>query len=59
MKPHFSDSEARQILHARKQARDAEWLKGQIGEPTYLRSLLILGYPLDEARMELNMLRDK
>ena len=57
MRPHFSDPEARAILHERKQARDAEWLKRQIGEATYLRSLMILGYPLDEARMELNHLR--
>lgn len=59
MKPHFSDPEARAILQERKMQRDNEWLLGQIGEPTYLRSLMILGYPLDEARMELNMLRDK
>lgn len=57
MRPHFSDSEARQILQARKAERDNEWLRKQIGENTYLRSLMILGYPLDEARMELNQLR--
>jgi hypothetical protein len=50
------DNEARALLHARKLERDSEWLRGQIGEATYLRSLLILGYPIDEARMELSML---
>ncbi len=59
MKPHFSDQEARAILADRKIQRDNEWLKRQIGEATYLRSLLILGYPLDEARMELNQLKDQ
>ena len=53
MRPHFSDPEARQLLNERKQARDNEFLLKQVGEATYLRSLLILGYPLDEARAEL------
>lgn len=54
---HFSDPELRSILNERKQARDTEWLRGVIGEPTYLRSLMILGYLPDEARTELNLLR--
>lgn len=57
MTPHFSDQEARQVLNERKIARDAEWLRGQIGEPTYLLSLRILGYLPDEARTELNLLK--
>jgi hypothetical protein len=59
MKPDWHDSEARSILNARKIERDNEWLRKQIGEATYLRSLMILGYPLDEARMEFNQLRDR
>ena len=59
MKPHFSDSEARQILNARKIERDNEWLRRQVGDATYLRSLMILGYGDDEARTELNLLRMK
>lgn len=58
MNPHFSESEAHQILNARKLQRDAEWLRGQIGEPTYLVSLQILGYkPRSEAQTELALLR--
>lgn len=56
MRPHFYDPEARQILQQRKMQRDNEWLKGQIGEPTYLLSLRILGYLPDEASTEFNLL---
>jgi hypothetical protein len=59
MKPDWHDPETRSILNARKTERDNEWLRKQIGEATYLRSLMVLGYPLDEARMELNQLRDR
>ena len=57
MKPHFSDPEARQILEQRKRQRDDEWLKGQVGEATYLRGLMILGYLPADAQVELNLLR--
>jgi hypothetical protein len=57
MKPHFSDSEARTILNQRKTQRDNEWLLGQIGEPTYLVSLEILGYLPKDAQTELNLLK--
>lgn len=58
MQPHFSDQEARQILNERKMQRDAEWLKGQIGDQTYITSLMILGYrPKKEAETELALLR--
>ena len=57
MMPHFSDPEARAILEERKRARDLEWLKDQIGEPTYLRSLMIMGYTESEARTEASLLR--
>lgn len=56
---HFSDPEARQALNERKIARDAEWLKKQIGDATYLRSLMILGYLPDEAKTELWHLKAK
>ena len=56
MNPHFSDPEARQILNERKIARDAEWLRGVIGDATYLLSLRILGYLPAEAKTELNLL---
>lgn len=59
MNPHFSDQEARAILHERKRQRDDEWLRGQVGEATYLRGLMILGYLPDEARTELALLRMK
>lgn len=58
MNPHFSDQEARSILNERKMARDNEWLKGQIGDHTYITSLMILGYkPKSEAETELAILR--
>lgn len=50
---HYSDPEARQLLAERKAQRDREYLLGQVGEATYLRSLMILGYLPDEARTEL------
>ena len=57
MRPSFHDSEARTILADRKRQRDAEWLRGQIGEPTYLLSLQILGYLEKDARTALSLLR--
>jgi hypothetical protein len=57
MKPSFHDPEARAILNQRKTQRDNEWLLRQIGTPTYLLSLEILGYLPDEARTELNLLK--
>lgn len=54
---HYSDPEARQLLNERKTQRDNEWLKGQIGEATYLRSLMILGYLEKDARVELSLLK--
>lgn len=54
---HYSDPEARAMLEHRKRQRDLEFLRGQIGEATYLRSLMIDGMLPDEARTELNLLR--
>jgi hypothetical protein len=53
MRPHFSDQEARQILNERKMQRDAEWLRGVIGDATYKLSLQILGYSPNDAKTEL------
>ena len=53
VKPSWHDPEARQILEERKAQRDNEYLLKQIGEATYLRSLLILGYSMDDARAAL------
>lgn len=47
---HFSDPEARALLAARAHARELEYLAGQIGEATFLRSLLNYGYSLPDAR---------
>lgn len=53
----WHDPETRSVLNDRKTQRDNEWLKGQIGNDTYLRSLMILGYLEKDARVELNLLR--
>lgn len=52
----WHDPDTRSILNARKVERDNEWLRGQIGEVTYLRSLMLLGYLEKDARVELNLL---
>lgn len=57
LKPAWSDPEARAILDQRKMQRDNEWLRGLIGEPTYLLSLEILGYLPKDAQTELNLLK--
>ena len=50
---HFSEADARQQLAERAHARGLEWLAGQIGEATFLRSLMIYGYSLPEAKHKL------
>lgn len=52
---HFSEPEAKALLEERKRLRDAEWLRKQIGDATYLRSLMILGYSDNDARVELKL----
>lgn len=47
---HFSEPEARALLAARAAARELEFLAGQIGEATFLRSLMCHGQSLEEAR---------
>ena len=54
---HFSEPEARALLEARAAARELEFLAGQIGEATFLRSLLIYGYSLPDARSALANLK--
>lgn len=49
----YSDPEARQLLAKRAYARGLEWLVGEIGEVTFLRSLVIYGKSLEEAKHEL------
>lgn len=53
----YHDPETRHLLETRKRERDAEWLRGQVGEATYLRGLMILGYLPADARIELNLLK--
>lgn len=55
---HFSEPEARALLTARAHARELEFLAGQIGEATFLRSLLIYGVPLEDAKRTLNDLKE-
>jgi hypothetical protein len=50
---HFSESDAHQQLVERTYARGLEFLSGQIGEATFLRSLLIYGYDIASAKHEL------
>jgi hypothetical protein len=46
----YCDPEARALLAARAHARELEYLAGQIGEATFLRSLMNYGQSLAEAR---------
>ena len=51
--------DARAELAERKLARDLSFLAGEIGEATYLRSLMIGGHSLPEAREELRKLQEQ
>lgn len=53
----WHDPEARMLLDDRKRERDNKWLRRQVGDATYLRGLMILGYLPKEAQIELNLLR--
>lgn len=53
---HYSDPESKALLEERKRLRDLEWLKGQIGEQTYLTSLKIYGYSEKDAKQEFRLL---
>lgn len=55
----WHDPEARRLLDDRKRQRDNEWLLRQVGEATYLRGLMILGYLPGDAQTELNLLKMK
>jgi hypothetical protein len=51
------DPEHWQTLQFRKEQRDNELRKGQIGEDTYILSIKFLGYTEREARTELSLLK--
>jgi hypothetical protein len=53
----FTDPERRQQLDMKKLRMDQCWRRREIGDPTYLRSLFIMGYLPDEANTELNLLK--
>jgi hypothetical protein len=55
---HFSEPEAHALLSERAHARELEFLAGQIGEVTFLRSLMIYGHSHESARHALVRLRD-
>lgn len=44
------EPEARQLLAERAAARGLEWLAGEIGEAAFLRSLMIYGHSLEDAK---------
>ena len=54
---HFSDPERPAIKASTKLRMDQHWLRGEILDNTYLRSLFILGYLPDEANTELRLLK--
>lgn len=56
--PHH-EPEARALLSERAYARGLEWLAGEIGEATFLRSLTIYGHSLESAKHELWKLRQE
>lgn len=49
----YCDPEARQLLADKAAARELEWLAGEISEATFLRSLMVYGKSLEEAKHEL------
>lgn len=51
------DPEHWQTLRFRKEQRDEEYRRRSIGEATYLRSIMHLGYNEREARTELSLLK--
>ncbi len=55
---HPCEPEARALLAERAYARGLEWLASEIGEATFLQSLMIYGYSLESARHELQRLRE-
>jgi hypothetical protein len=54
---HFSDPEKPKDDDMKKLRMDQAWRKGLIGDPTYLRSLFIMGYLPKDANTELNLLK--
>lgn len=54
-----SESEARALLAERAHARGLQWLAGEIGEATFLRSLMSYGHSLESAKNELQRLKER
>lgn len=52
------EPEARALLAERAYARGLEWLAGEIGDATFLRSLMIYGHSLESAKHELQRLKE-
>lgn len=51
------EPERPQMLDMAKLRMDQCWRKGEIGDLTYLRSLIIAGYSPADANVELNLLK--
>ena len=47
------EPKARALLSERAYTRELEWFAGEIGEATFLRSLMIYGHSLESAKYEL------
>jgi hypothetical protein len=58
MIPH-TEPERPQLLDMQKLRLDQCWRKGEIGNVTYLRTLLLSGYAPRDAQTELNLLRQE
>jgi hypothetical protein len=56
MQPHFADPERPALLDMQKLRMDQCWRREEIGDVTYLRSLLIMGFAPRDAQTELNLL---
>lgn len=53
----YTEPERQRLISDRALRFDILWRAGQIGDNTYLRSLLIDGMPIDEARGRLGLLK--
>lgn len=51
------EPEKPQMVDMAKLRMDQEWRKKEIGDMTFLRSLIIMGYTPAEANVELNLLK--
>lgn len=53
----YQEPERPAMLDMKKLRMDHAWVKNQIGDVTYLRSLFFLGYSSNDAIVELNLLK--